>query len=86
MPSGVLKQAWEVLLWLDQGFSVFTGGYADETFSARCHRCRNNSLLMDVSRRAVNAIFCWQDNHCQQAYRNEMERRGMPPEYRSNDT
>lgn len=27
----------EIVLWLDQGLSVLTGGYADETLSARAY-------------------------------------------------
>jgi hypothetical protein len=84
MPAGAKGYAWEIVIWIDQGFSVLTGGYADETFSARCHRRRGNSVVMDAARRLLNMAFFWQDNHCRLAFENEKARRDMPPEYRRN--
>ena len=82
MPAGVKGYAWEVLIWIDQGFSVLSGGYADETFSARCYRRRDSSPEMAFMRKFVNRLFWWMDDHCKQAYESEMQRRDSPPEER----
>lgn len=83
MPAGIKGYAWEVIIWIDQGFSVLSGGYADETFSARCYRRRHASYFMWCARKFVNGLFFWMDDHCKQAYESEKCRRQLPPEYRS---
>lgn len=48
--------------------NVLTGGTADLTFSARSYK----DGLWTVQ--YINAIFFWQDNHCQWAWEREVER------------
>lgn len=67
----------EIVLWLDQGLSVLTGGYADETLSARAYRRK-----WVLGQKLINMLFFWQVNHCKTAYENEIFRRHMPMEYR----
>lgn len=82
MPAGAIGYAKELILWLDQGLNALTGGYADETFSARCHRRQHDSLPMQFARDCVNLLFFWQVDHCRTAYQNEYRRKQLPPEYR----
>lgn len=88
---------WQALVSIDQalhniggamwaGLALFlvklpTGKtWADETLSSRCHRW----LIAGISwpAKIVNALFWWQDNHCQSAYESERDRRQLPPELR----
>lgn len=85
MPRGVTGYLTEVVLWIDQSFNVLTGGYADETFSARCFRQRHKSDVHAFAYKVVNAIFFWQVDHCHQAFLNEKNRKGLPYEYREGD-
>lgn len=63
---------------LDQPLSAVTGGWADETFSARwCRRRVNPKWNRAV--KILNALFFWQRNHCETAYESEFNRRHMPP-------
>lgn len=67
----------QFLLALDQIFNVLIGsGWADETLSAYAHRKRG------WRRRVINAIFFWQDDHCEISYLAEVNRKQMPSEYR----
>ena len=62
----------QVLIAFDQMLNALAGGWADETFSARCHR-RRGDWLWNFYRKIVNGIFFWQDDHCKQAYINEIK-------------
>ena len=63
---------------VDQVFNVLIGsGYADETLSAFAHRKGG------WRRATINALFFWQVDHCQESYFSEMNRRHLPPEYRT---
>lgn len=72
----------QLLIWLDQGLNVLTGGYADEVLSARLYRNRHRSWWWAFWHAAVNLLFFWQDEHCRQSYLSEMARRHMPRSYR----
>jgi hypothetical protein len=69
----------QVLIALDQLANALLGGWADETLSAHAHRAG-----WGWRRRAINAVFFWQSDHCRSSYEAEMERRQMAPEYRDN--
>lgn len=69
----------QVLIALDQLANALLGGWADETLSAHAHRAG-----WGWRRRAINAVFFWQADHCRSSYDAEMERRQMAPEYRDN--
>ena len=71
----------QILIALDQLLNTMLCGWADETFSARCHR--EKRWLEYV----IDLLFWWQVDkngkwHCEQCYQHEMERRDMPEEYR----
>jgi len=68
---------------------MWAGSWADETLSCRCYRMWRDAkpwgrLLMPC----IDLLFKWQTirpeaiGHCHNAYLNEMERVGMPPEFR----
>lgn len=65
--------------WLavDQFLNVVIGsGWADEAYSAYCHRTSK------WTKPIVNGIFFWQEDHCAEAFYSELKRRHLPPEYR----
>ncbi len=72
----------QILLWIDQGFNVLLGGWADETISARCFRQHTKKTRWFVTMRIVDSIFFWQTKHCMQSYQSELKRHQLPPHYR----
>lgn len=72
----------QMFIAADQLANALIGGYADETISARAHRLHKTSSAWRVVRGIANGLFFWQEDHCQKAWQNEYERRGLPVEYR----
>ena len=71
------KQWWlQILIAIDQLLNALFKGWADETISARAHRQN------DWKRVLINTLFFWQQDHCADAYRSELERKQLPVEYR----
>lgn len=56
-------------------------GMADETISARLFRCHLQGLVADRWFRAIDALMFWDDAHCYESWRNEIERRQLPGHY-----
>lgn len=77
----------QVLVALDQALNAVLGGFADETLSARAYR--NDSPVgkrrWRIARRAIDALFFWQDRHCFKAFMAEIDRRQYPPSYREQE-
>jgi hypothetical protein len=71
-----------VLIALDQLLNVLLGGWADETLSSRAYRMDGLKRRWTLARRAIDALFFWQPQHCWQAYHAERARRQMPPALR----
>ena len=67
----------QIAIAIDQLLNTLLGGYADETLSARAHRTQS------PLERYINLIFFWDENHCRASYQSELERRQLPPQYRS---
>jgi hypothetical protein len=68
-----IKQA---LISVDQMVNAtFLGGWADETVSARCWRCRGD-LMWGIAEDVVNFIFG--ADHCFKSYLSEVKRRQSP--------
>ena len=67
----------QFLIWIDQGFNVLLGGYADETLSARAYRTGH------WSKPFIDALFFWEDSHCYTSYLAEVYRKQLPTHYRS---
>ncbi len=67
----------QVLIAIDQLVNALCGGWADESLSARAFRSG-----WYWRRRAINALFFWQDDHWKAAWVAEVTRRQLPPQYR----
>ena len=83
----ILKNIEQLLISFDQCLNVLfsmivepkTRAWADETFSAHCYRCRNDSNMWYVFYKIVNMIFFWQsEDHCKSSYESEVERKHSP--------
>lgn len=75
----------QIPIALDQLVNTIFGGYADETISAASYRKRNESTGWRLMGKLIDCIFFWQENHCQQAYQSEIERKHLPKEYRGTE-
>lgn len=93
----IAPRLYQMALSLDQSFGCFIGlfiggGWADETFSARCWREGNAQMVGGIVRPgderwnavriAVDALFFWDKQHCFASYVSEFERKQLPEEYR----
>lgn len=75
-------QILQAAIWLDQGLNVLLGGMADETLSARAHRMRaKGHKYWGWTASAIDRVFFWQEGHCWQAHRSELQRRQLPSHY-----
>ena len=70
-----------VLIGFDQFCNAVAGGWPDETFSARCWRCRA-TWPWKALRVAVDCLFFWQSQHCRESWKSEMGRAQLPASYR----
>lgn len=73
----------QVFVAMDQLCNALGGGWADETFSARCWRLRAHPGW-NAARRVVDALaLIFRDkDHCEASYRSEQLRLQSPPEVR----
>jgi len=76
-------RVWQVLIAVDQLANALAGGWADETLSARAHRCQASSRRWAWLRRGIDALFFWDADHCFQAWISERARMQLPVEYRN---
>ena len=90
-------QAWcqypvQVFIGFDQFINALippiggTLSWADETLSARSYRAhRDGRLFGKLTMPPIDFVFgLWQGpEHCKNAWRKEIERRNLPPEYRA---
>jgi hypothetical protein len=68
-----LDQAANTLIKLSDGY-----GTPDEMLSARAWRLRE---VHPKLRKAIDALFFWDDNHCEECYLIEKNRQQLPQEY-----
>jgi hypothetical protein len=54
--------------------AIVFGGSTAQTLSARCHLEAPTSPAWAWRRRAINALFFWDDDHCALAWHYEVER------------
>jgi hypothetical protein len=88
----------QFLISLDQVLNTVLAGWADETLSARAYRssvAESPKPRWIKARKAIDTLFAPQDwfvkrrgewtgaRHCEREFMKEMERRQMPPEYRT---
>lgn len=76
------KRIKQVPVAFDQFINALAGGWADETISARAHRQADGKARWRRTKKVINAIFFWQEDHCRRAYQSEQERLHLAPEYR----
>lgn len=74
----------QILLAIDQLFNALLfAGMADETLSARAFRRElQGSNFWTAFRQMVDSIFFWQNCHCFQAWKHEIERAQLPSDYK----
>lgn len=78
----MVKYIIQNLIAIDQLINTIFGGYADETLSAKAHRCQDK-WNWNLLRRIANGLFFWQEDHCLWSYKIEKWRQQLPPEYRT---
>ena len=72
----------QVLIAIDQLINALVGGKADETLSARAHRMRmKKQPVWGWTADFIDLLFFWQDGHCEQSYKAEIERKHLPSHY-----
>lgn len=74
----------QVLVSFDQFLNAVIGGWADETFSARCWRLRSHPVW-GALRVAVDTVLFFDPRHCEESYKSELQRLQCPPELRPGD-
>jgi hypothetical protein len=74
-----------VAIAVDQLINALAGGFADETVSSRCFRCRDRQPYKQL-RKIIDAVLFWDRDgtkrHCELSYESEIKRRHSPPEER----
>lgn len=64
-----------LLIAIDQLINVVLNGDPDETLSSRAHRMREKGQpYWGWTANAIDLLFFWQHQHCQQAYESEVLR------------
>uniref|UniRef100_UPI0033412D81 hypothetical protein n=1 Tax=Castellaniella defragrans TaxID=75697 RepID=UPI0033412D81 len=71
----------QLLIAIDQLLNTLAAGWADETLSSRAWRCRDVRKWA-IAYRAIDAVFFWQPNHCQNAYEYERMQGQLPEGFR----
>jgi hypothetical protein len=83
----------QLFIALDQLANVLVtplsgSAWADETLSSRSYRAWKDGKFFGWTMKPIDLLFCWQQlrpdavGHCHNAYLNEQERLGLPPEMR----
>ena len=88
MFSTFLHNLKQLLIAFDQFLTVLVfmvlfpklTSWADETFSARCHRMALGGITLPE--KIVDKIFFFDKNHCAESYKSELEGRQLPPSLR----
>lgn len=84
MAAPTHPDGFQVLVAIDQLVNTLLGGMADETLSARAWRHHLDGSR-DWPSKVIDALFFWQDNHCQHAYESEINRKQLPKDYQNAD-
>lgn len=78
---------WQALLHFDQGLGILVStafkelAWSDLTLSANAWRWEREGVRR-WPRKAIDALFFWQDSHCYSSYVYEIERRHLPESMR----
>lgn len=80
LPGGVKEWLYQNAIAFDQQVNAITGGFADETMSARCYRLNHRNPYKWFEQ-FINVLFMWQGwDHCKKAYEKEYNGRQRPAE------
>lgn len=71
----------QVLIAFDQLLNTLFKGYADETLSSRAYRLRVERGRV-WPERIIDTVLFFDDNHCEESYVSEVQRRQLPPSLR----
>lgn len=64
----VLEYLFHLGIALDRLINTLIGGDYRETLSSRAHRTHRDGKPWGWLKRAINALFWWQPDHCQAAW------------------
>ena len=67
---------------IDQLGTALLGGWPDETLSSYAWRLEKQGKFFGFTRRIIDWLFFWQQDHCYNAMLAEQERRQLPSELR----
>lgn len=71
----------QILIAIDQLANALLFGFADETLSSRAYRADQKDLIFGkIFRPCIDFIFFFQEEHCHQAYLEEIDKRQLPPD------
>lgn len=71
----------KLLIAIDQLINALIGGWPDETLSSRAYRWEQDKQR-SWTRKLIDAIFFWENDHCYGSYLSERDGRQLPPELR----
>ena len=71
----------QIMIAFDQLCNTIVGGWADETFSARCWRLRERGRGWRTLQSLIDCVawVCGDKHHCEESYKSEVEGRQLPP-------
>lgn len=73
--AGMHPRGWRIALAFDQLANVVAGGFEDETISSRAWRMeQGGSRKWALLRRAIDALFWFDPDHCRTSFFNEHAR------------
>lgn len=73
--AGMHPRGWRIALAFDQLANVVAGGFEDETISSRAWRmAQGGSRKWALLRRAIDALFWFDPDHCRTSFFNEHAR------------
>jgi hypothetical protein len=71
-----------VLLAIDQLVTALLGGWPDETLSSYAWRLERQKKPFGFTRKVIDFVFFWDEDHCYKAMLAERWRLQTPPELR----
>ncbi|MDR1490516.1 MAG: pseudouridine synthase [Desulfovibrio sp.] len=76
-----MSRAKAILIALDQFINAICGGWPDETLSSRAWRWERDGGRA-WPRKAIDALFLFDPDHCRESFESERTGRQLPPELR----
>ena len=70
----------KLLIAVDQLINTICGGWPDETLSSRAWRLKTEGKKSWPCE-LIDLIFFWEENHCYESYKSEIERKQYPPKF-----